>query len=316
MERHLNRAKGENKLDIAANEKLEAEKKAFQERLEEWAEIEELVIAYQSQFEEDPCSYETEVKAHEAMMDLLRRFQPLFRKYILLLKSGQINFKDKEMKLFVYSFLDNDRLKKEIKKSNIRNDHKREIYDRFNFIKETYGSLDEEEIMLDLQVIFMTVAKRYKQMGRSFCGYLYNSFRYEVYRHIKKFLRNPINIPYRHTQFEDFMAQSDEEGFEEVYDDGFYEKNLGIPDMNWIAGETCSTTFETLSPMERKLVIKYYLEDWNDRQISEEFGIHINTVNQKRRSAILKIAEEIGMDISDIKRNRKSGKKAVMPNQD
>lgn len=299
-------------MDIAANEKLEAEKKAFQERLEEWAEIEVLVEVYQTQFKDNP-SYQEELKAQDAMFELLQRFQPLFRKYIILLRTGQINFKDKEMKLFIYSFLDSEKVKNEIKKPVIKNEYKREIYERFNFIKETYGTLSEEEILIDLEVIFMTIAKRYKQMGRSFCGYLYNSFRYEVYRHIKKFLRDPINIPYRHTQFEDFMATMDEDGFEEVYDDGFYEKNLGIPDMKWIAGESCGKQFEKLSNMERKLIIKYYLEDWNDRQISEEFGIHINTVNQKRRSAIMKIASELGMEEADIKRNRKSGKRAVMP---
>ena len=299
-------------MNISAKNQLEAEKKAFQARLEEWADIEELVIAYQSQFEED-ASYEAVMKAQDAMEDLLERFRPLFRKYIILLRTGQINFNDQEMKLFVYSFLDNDKLKRELKKPKQKHDVRREIFDRFNFIKETYGVLDEEEILIDLQVIFMTVAQRYKQMGRSFCGYLYNCFRYEVYRHIKKFLRNPINIPYRHTQFEDFMQLTEESGFEEEFDNGHYEQNLGIPDIQWILGDTCSDEFKTLSTHERKIIIKYYLEDWNDRQISEEFGIHINTVNQKRRSAILKIAQELDIQEEDIKRNRKSGKKAIIP---
>lgn len=291
---------------------LEAEKKAFQARLEEWADIEELVMLYQSQFEEG-ASYEDTMKAQDAINELIAKFNPLFKKYIILLKTGQINFKDQEMKQFVYSFLDDSKLKAELKKPKQKTETRKEIYDRFNFIKETYGSLDEEEILIDLQVIFMTVAKRYKQMGRSFCGYLYNCFRYEVYRHIKKFLKNPINIPYRHTQFEDYMKFIEEPSFEEDYEDRFYEDNLGIPDYNWILGETCGDFFKGLNVHERKIIVKYYLEDWNDRQISEEFGIHINTVNQKRRCATMKIAQELGFDPSEIKRNRKSGKKATIP---
>lgn len=297
--------------NLSANQ-LEAEKKAFQARLEEWAEVEELVVLYQSQFEEN-ASYEDVMKAQDAIDELIERFNPLFKKYIILLKTGQINFKDQEMKKFVYSFLDDNRLKTELKKATQKTEVRKEIYDRFNFIKETYGALDEEELLVDLQVIFMTVAKRYKQMGRSFCGYLYNCFRFEVYRHIKKFLKNPINIPYRHTQFEEYMKFIEEPSFEDDYEDHFYEDNLGIPDFNWVLGDTCSETFKELSVHERKIIIKYYLEDWNDRQISEEFGIHINTVNQKRRQATLKIAKELGVDPSEIKRNRKSGKKAVIP---
>ncbi|WP_025115958.1 RNA polymerase sigma factor [Lysinibacillus fusiformis] len=290
---------------------LEAEKEAYQARLKEWSFIEELVMLYQSQFEKN-ASYEATLKAQEAINELIIKFNPLFKKYIILLKTGQINFKDQEMKQFVYSFLDDNKLKAELKKHKQKSEVKKEIYDRFNFIKETYGFLDEEEILIDLQVIFMTVARRYQQMGRSFCGYLYNCFRYEVYRHIKKFLKNPINIPYRHTQFEDYMKFIEEPSFEENYEDHFYEDNLGIPDLNWIQGETCSDNFKGLSVQERKIVVKYYLEDWNDRQISEEFGIHINTVNQKRRCATMKIAKELGLEVSEIKRNRKSGKKATI----
>jgi DNA-directed RNA polymerase specialized sigma24 family protein len=61
------------------------------------------------------------------------------------------------------------------------------------------------------------------------------------------------------------------------------------------------------------VLIKYYLEDWNDRQIAESLGAHINTVNQKRRDAVELLCEELGMNKDNIKRSRKSGKKASLP---
>lgn len=281
-------------------------------REEEWAEVEALVMEYKKQFEDDATDKQKEV-SKAAAEELLERFYPLFKKYLILLRSGQIDFNDKEMKAFVSSFMDEDSLKRALKRKKQKAEYRAQIYQKFNFVKETYGSVPEDEILVDLQSIFLGMAKRYKQMGRSFCGYLYNSFRYEVSRHIKRFTKNPINIPYKHTQYEDYMKSSREPSIENDFGDKYYEDSLGIPDMTWIQGQSCSDLFAILSPMERKLIVKYYLEEWNDRQISEEFGIHINTVNQKRRKAVGKLANALNIDEKDIKRNRKSGKKAIMP---
>ena len=281
-------------------------------REEEWAEVEELVMEYKKQFE-DGVSDSQRKSSQTAAEELLQRFYPFFKKYLILLRTGQIDFNDKEMKAFVSSFMDEDSLKKALRRKKQKAEYRAQIYQKFNFVKETYGSIPENEILMDLQAIFLGMARRYKQVGRSFCGYLYNSFRYEISRHIKRFAKNPINIPYKHTEFEDYMKFSKEPSIENDFEDRYYENSLGIPDMTWIQGESCSELFLILTPMERKLIVKYYLEDWNDRQISEEFGIHINTVNQKRRRAVGKLAEALNIDPSQIKRNRKSGKKAIMP---
>lgn len=281
-------------------------------REEEWAQVEELVMKYKEQFDDGATRIQVQA-SQDAAEELINRFYPLFKKYLILLRSGQIDFNDKEMKLFVSSFMDEEALKSALKRKKQKAEYRASIYQKFNFIKETYGSIPEDEIMVDLQTIFLAMARRYKQMGKSFCGYLYNSFRYEVSRHIKRFTKNPINIPYRHTQFEDYMRFSEEPSIENNFEDKFYENSIGIPDMTWISGENCSDLFTVLTPIERKLIIKYYLEEWNDRQISEEFGIHINTVNQKRRQAVGKLAGVLNIDESDIKRNRKSGKRAIMP---
>lgn len=281
-------------------------------REKEWAEVEELVMHYKKQFEDDATDDQRFI-SQAAAEELLNRFYPLFKKYLILLRSGQIDFNDKEMKLFVASFMDEEALKSALKRPKQKAEYRAKIYQKFNFVKETYGSVSEEEILVDLQSIFLEMARRYKQMGKSFCGYLYNSFRYEVSRLIKRFTKNPINIPYKHTEFEDYMRFSEEPSVVHDFEDKYYENSVGIPDMTWIAGQSCSDLFNVLTPIERKLIIKYYLEEWNDRQISEEFGIHINTVNQKRRQAISKLAKALNIDESDIKRNRKSGKKAIMP---
>lgn len=277
---------------------------------EEWHEVEDLVMTYQSQFTDEN---KREV-ADTAMMSLLDRFYPLFRKYLILIKSAQINFNDPEMRRFVFNFIGDPKLKSALKRKTQSITTRTPIFQRFSFIKETYGTLDESEIMNDLKFLFMILARRYKQMGRNFCGYLYNSYCYEVARHVKKFIDNPANIHYRNMEYEDYMQKAaDEFTVEDIpFEERLFENEIGIPDTSWISGLGCSEVFEQLTPLERKLIVKYYLEDFNDRQIAEKLGMHINTVNARRRSAVERIADILGIDRSKIKRNRKSGKRPLM----
>lgn len=290
--------------DLTPEEKMEQRKK-------EWGEVESLIMDYQQQFIVVTDMQQIESKA--CANELLKRFSPLFKKYLMLLKNGQIDFDDREMKAFVCSFIEDPRLQRALSRDKQKAEYRNDIYKRFNFIKETYGNLSDEEILMDLQLIFLTIAKRYKQMGKSFCGYLYNAYRHEVSRHIKKFIKNPLNISYKNLEYEDCINGNEDVDIERSYEDKYYEDNTFLPDMLWVSGQNCSDQFLDLSPIDRKILVKYYLEDWNDRQIAEAFGIHINTVNQKRRQAVAIVAENMKIDITQLKRNRKSGKNAVIP---
>lgn len=267
-------------------------------------------MTYQQQFKETAKDEEREA-AKEAAEELISRFQPLFKKYVTLITSGHIDFGDSEMKRFVLTFVGDPELKAALKRRRQTAKYRAGISDKFNFVVASYGALPNQEIELDLQMLLMVLAKRYKQMGKNFCAYLKNCFCFEVSRHITKFTRERSNIQYTTIEYEDWMESHEDEAFEECFDDKLYEDTMGIPDMTWVAGESCSDSFQTLDPLERKLLLKYYMEDYNDRQIAEEFSMHINTVNQKRRKAVNKLATAMGVDPKSIRRNRKSGKKAL-----
>lgn len=287
---------------------------SFLQRQSDWDEIEAAVIVYQSQFAEDvdksTFDYNETRKAADIILD---KMSPLLKKYVTLLKTGQINWDDKEMKLFVCNFMESPSLQRALQRKKQKATYRARIYTRFNFVKETYGALENEEILLDLQTLLLIMAKRYKQVGRSFCSYIYNSFRYEVSRHIKKFTQNPLNITYKNLEYEDCINGETDYAIDSSYEDSYYEDLTGIPNSSWMTGENCSDIFSNLTPLDRKILVKYYLEEWKDKQIADFFGMHINTVNQRRRSAAKKIAENLNIDLDSIKRTRKSGKKAILP---
>lgn len=283
------------------------ENQRFEEKQEEWQDIENFVIVYKKQFE--PDATEEDIKlSKDAALELITRFNPLFKKYIILFKTGQIDFRDSDIKTFVSTFIDDPRLHRALKRTKSRTEYRADIYRKFGFVLETYGQLSEEDILVDMQMLLLTLARRYKQVGKNFCAYVHNCFRYEVSRYIKKFIKNPINISYKNTSYEDTNNGIGDGEINNVHEDLYYEPENGIPNMTWINGETCSEIFSLLNPLERKIIVKYYAEEFNDKQIADALGLHINTVNQKRRQSIAKLADKLNIDLSSVKRNRHSGR--------
>lgn len=284
---------------------------ALMEAKSEWDVIDSLVFYYQGLNNESVYDNEGNLIA-DPVQELLNRFQPLFKKYINLLKTGQINFNNLEQKLFVSLFVNDPLLKKAMfSKSGLDKQTKAQISARFNFVKETYGNQDEYNILTDLYVIFLTLARRYKKKNRSFACYVYNSIRFEVYRMINKYTHNPVNIHYKNLSYEECL----ENNYWEFADDSVLSIEEQVEfneeaDINyqWIQGVTCSEVFKKLTPLERKIVTKYYLEGASDKQVANEYKLHINTCNSKRHTAIEKIAAAVGLTKKDVKRSRNTGK--------
>ena len=275
-----------------------------EERLEQWAEVEGLVLTYQKYLHDPTEQYISE----EAAYALIQKFSPLFKSYITVIKYNQIDWSNKEQKLFVAQFIGDKRLRQFLTSSKKKSssETKAKIYEAFNFVAVTYGSLSEEDILSDLYVCFMTLMKRYKQTGKKFCAYVANVYHYEVSRHIKKFTSNPLAVNYKTCSYED-STNGNENDY--PYEDTYYESSVGLPDYTWINGETCGAVFDDLTTLQRKILVEYYMQDYNDGQIGEHTATNIGTVNGKRRKAINDICDKLDIDPKSIPRQRKNGRK-------
>lgn len=281
-------------VDDMLEEKKTPASKLKQEQ--EWREVEELVMQYQEQFK---CPNNTEIKeiADKAMIELLERFYPLFKKYIILIKSGQINFNDAETRKFLITFMVDATSKRALKQKHVASDKRANIYHRFNFIKEIYGRVEEEEMLCDLQLCFMTLANRYKQMGRNYCAYVYNAFYHEVSRMIKKYIENPQNIHYRNSEYEDYMQNEFDEiqQIETPIEEKIFLTEDGIPSYEWIQGDNCDSAFAELDATDRKILVLFYLERFTDKQISQQLGMSQKEVKERRINSAKWISILLGM---------------------
>ena len=257
------------------------------ERLEQWNEIEKLVLTYQQYLNHEDLMKRKE--SQDAADILLNKFSPLFKSYITLIKYNQIDWESRDQKMFISQFINDRQTKNALLRKKTSSEYKAKIYYAFNFVVTTYGSLTEEEILSDLYMCFLTLMKRYKQKGKNFCAYVANSYHFEVSRHIKKQISNPLAVNYKNYKYEDVINGNEDVNINIIHEDNYYESTTGLPDYTWIKGSTCSDIFADLTPFQRKILVKYYLEDFNDRQIGELNDSNIGTINNKRRTAVKRI---------------------------
>lgn len=100
------------------------------------------------------------------------------------------------------------------------------------------------------------------------------------------------------------MQAHEDDISEDDFEDRLYENNLGLPDSSWIMGRDCSEIFLLLDTLERKIIVKYYLEGCGDGIIADSLGLSISHVHKKRTSAVKKLANALGKNETNIVRHR------------
>ena len=249
---------------------------------ETWDRVETLVLAFQSGHE-------------EAGVELMLSFDNYFRKYTNIILKSDIDFKDRESRFFISLFMQKDDYKK-VRRPFQQSETISKALQAVSFIRNTYGQATEEDIKQDFYMIFFKLIKRYKPMGKSFGAYLCTSFVYELARHIRTQLKDPISRSKNVLQFCDMC---DDHGTQLSASGGVvYGDMIDLIDEitfseTWIVGLTCSDEFIELTQFERLILIKYYVEEKTDKKIADETGFKRNTINKKRAKAINKIKAKL-----------------------
>ncbi len=250
--------------------------------------IERLVLIYK-QFK-DP----------QAFTELLFLLKPITKTYEKILIEQKICYHSKSALQFYATLLGPEVL-------NYKESQESAIQNRMGTFLKTYGAQDPEDIRQDIYSAIMIMINRYKSEGRSFLTYLSRCLHFEIARKVKAHAKSLTlwhsNVTHYGDGFGDLVGgetKSEDPFFDESGDEFGYLKE------EWIE-QGGDEVFADLSSFERRILFLYYQEELNDRQISKLLGMHINTVNQRRREAAEKLSQKTGLPV---RRERKSGKKA------
>lgn len=200
------------------------------------------------------------------LQDLLDAFQPFFRKYLAIVKGGRISLKDADTVAFLRYFSGNGIGSKDLLATA-------------DTIARLLSNYDEDEILNEMYVVFTDLALKYRYRRRSFTAFLKSSFRLNFRRRILQLLRDPLFFSADLAEFEDLAVEQDQDTIIDSISRFDGEKDaFGL---DWINGFTCSDVFRSLSPLERRILVEYYLDHKTLTAIAEELGYKPVTVHKR-----------------------------------
>lgn len=229
--------------------------------------------------------YQAGINPQEAALGLISLFNPLFHKYIKLIKTSSIDFFDFDSRDFVSLFIKDQATRDELRSHGISLATKEAVSKALHRIKTALYQFSEEDLTNEFIVIFLKIAARYEAQ-KGFCAYLKGSFRYEVAKFVAKVMNDPLSTAVV--------------GSNEPTDLGFcrMEELFEIPapaeelDSHWIYG-ACSDIFKGLTPLERLIIKLFYIDHQTDIEIAKITGYHRNWVGIRRRAAIEQIKQKL-----------------------
>jgi len=259
---------------------------------------------------------------------LLESFSKFLSNYVGLIKLGKYNLNYYSIRSFIKLFVE-DPTDRKLLNSYLYNQYtsKTIAFTTINIIMKVFNESTYEDIKQDLNIIFFSMCKQYKDVRPSFHAYVDKNFHYYAYRYWEKTIRDPIGrgsslsisttikshkftedmkltladmledqqskvesdyVLNKITVYYDIKSSSIPIAFGEENDDTY---NNNFLNTNWANGITCSKAFKILTPLERAIVKLWYADNLTDTQIGEKLGICRGSINKRRNIAKTKISE-------------------------
>jgi RNA polymerase sigma factor (sigma-70 family) len=200
------------------------------------------------------------------------------------------NKKNRDLQLTL-SYLTRFESYKKLCKFNLLWKHPYVVKETVDSVRETLANdMEEEDIRQTIEVSFMTAFSKFDMdRGVPLKNYLYHYFKWIFVNDIRKNMwKAPIAVdPQITSAFEGTWIENDRAEMKQIVKNidkistehpANQSQNQLLTesiDWKWIDGE-CGWVFQCLSPHERLILKKYYVDETNWREISEELGVEQN----------------------------------------
>lgn len=216
-------------------------------------------------------------------------------KYQKLLAHGVINFSDKDTRRFIRCFIKDKSMANAMVPFYQYKEAKRTARKTVQRINDHLAYCTEEEIGQELSAIFLEKALRYKKVKENvnFCGYLYNTFRFDVSDHLKKEMKDMLSSSSL-APLEEVADQYGEIHFDAVVSkDLYFENETEEIGLNWAMGQTANHPFDKLNVFERMLLLLTEVNGLSLEETGKRMGYHRDTIWRRRKAIKAKLQKAL-----------------------
>lgn len=223
--------------------------------------------------------------------ELISQFSNFLNKYMNLIQSETIDFKNYDIRYFLSLYITDKSLSKNLR--GHRKYHTPEtISVAYNIVNKIHRKLrfhTKEEIYHEILIPFLHCAQDYKEIGVGFDKYLYKSYKYELKRHLDEMEWDVLDFN-GNTGMEIAIEDEWESSIEEEF---FLEmdENFELSDPRWVHGNKSEAPFSDLKPHERYILVKYYYEKNTDKEIARMLPYNPKSIHRIRARLLTKLED-------------------------
>jgi DNA-directed RNA polymerase specialized sigma subunit len=239
-------------------------------------------------------------RGYDGCADLLvDAYDGFITKYVNLLERGVIFPDNERMRNFIGLYITKPNVKNHLSEYIYMPSIKTAIYSTAQMLSEIFADYKRQELYNELVSVLLDMAKRYrKDISPMFHIYIDRMFNFMLKKHLSTMSKDPL-VRDEWVSYDDECE--DTENGNVVETDLVFERihesiEIGKADipvisgsglnLNWINGVTATSVFKTLSPLDRQILVLYYIDGMDDSEIAKVLGYGAReTINRRRNKA-------------------------------
>ena len=240
------------------------------------------------------CLFDSQIKAYGWREE--GPYESFLGKYESLLWYGKINLRDKDTRRFLQLYTKDASRRRGLHYRYQNYSTTMRAQETANYLQEfVQRHFEREELRQELALLFLEQEKRYeKREGIDFSGYLYNSYRYALYRMLERrlFRYDFLTTNWVDEEIPDEENTSFEPVLDRLYELESKKEQLGV---FWINGR-CGDVFKPLTAFERTVIRDHDFLGKTDKEIAHQYGYHLNSIFRMRHRIYQKISKILEED--------------------
>lgn len=229
---------------------------------------------------------------------LIKLFEPLLQQYVRLLYYQKIDYSSRQIRYFISYFMSDKEHRRQIRGNLFVSKQCREEAKRIvQSLGRGFGYEYEEEVLHELLLVLLKMAKDYQESGSGFEGFVYTYYSrylktYLISEDMKRSRAEPLLFARQYKYFQDeqevLIHQS-------IFEDEYFSTEEEDDDLQWfrLLNGQDDSVFAGFTTVQRRILIMYYLDHKTDSEIAKEMAMHPGSVQRSRRKMYKKLWEQL-----------------------
>lgn len=227
-------------------------------------------------------------------IELIDHFNGFIETYVKFIQTGFLDTKQTHLRYFVCLFLKDSDARDHLKQNKgLTESDWHSIRSVIKYIKSYFYFYTKHDTYTELLIPFLKMAKKFVFDKLAFDAYTYYNYNLSIVHYLRELTREPNDYAERMQILDGELGVIVDLKLLESHLLEMRDKHLDVDvhDLRFMRGDELSGVFSEMTNVQRYILVYYYVDGLNDREISEKLGLHKRSVYRARNKLVNQLKE-------------------------